>query len=191
MQVYFDEPRVVWRAQRAVFADNVRLIRSIALPVAILALPMAWLVLQLDANCGHLPLSVGEPALVVAQLKRGSDTAALLQAPEGIAIETPAVHSDADGQIAWRIRPARTVTGKLTLTLDGRHIQEPVVAGDRASFRSAPLPKWLFTGGNVRWVEVRYPPARGVQRYWLVWFLAISTAAAAMAHLVFKSRRSY
>jgi hypothetical protein len=68
------------------------------------------------------------------QLKRAlepADAAATLQAPPGIAVESPPVRVFAERQISWRIRALRPVRGKLRFV--------------------------LLPASNVAWVKVNYP----------------------------------
>jgi hypothetical protein len=101
LRLFLDEPIVVLRAQLSLLRANVQLLRLMLLPAVILAIPSILLVQQLNTIYGRAPLRVGE-AVVLST----NDPAATLKMPAGIAIETPAVHSQA--QVAWRIRP-RTI----------------------------------------------------------------------------------
>ena len=134
MRLYSSEPALMWRAQKAVVRDNVRWLALMLPPALILGLPLAWLFVQLDSVYGHSPLAVGGVAVVTVQLKRALepvDAAATLQAPPGIAVETPPIRIIARRQISWRIRALRPVRGNLRFVM---------------------LPT-----GDVAWVKVNYP----------------------------------
>ena len=121
MRLYSSEPALMWRAQKALLRDN-------------LGLPLAWLFVQLDSVYGHSPLAVGGVAVVTVQLKRALepvDAAATLQAPPGIAVETPPIRIIARRQISWRIRALRPVRGNLRFV--------------------------MLPAGDVAWVKVNYP----------------------------------
>jgi hypothetical protein len=77
-----------------------------------------------------------------------------LQAPPGIAVETPPVRVFAERQISWRIRALRPVRGELRLVLRGRAIEKNIVAGERSLLhpKESRLP-----AGEVAWVKVDYP----------------------------------
>ncbi len=188
-RLFFDEPRLIWGTQKALLSANLRLCALLLRPVLILALPMAWLMMQLDSVYGAAPLRVGEPALVTVQLETGlrsEDARSVLRAPAGIAVETPPVRVVSQREIVWRIRPLRPVTGRLRVTLRGVTLAKTVAAGSRSAFllrrRERPLFAFLMhpeeprlPAGAAVWLEVDYPePARG----WIVWFLGISTSAA-------------
>ena len=51
-RLFFDEPRLIWRAQKALVGANLRVCALLLWPALILALPMAWLMMQLDAAYG-------------------------------------------------------------------------------------------------------------------------------------------
>ncbi len=67
-RLFLDSPALVLRAQRDLLRENLRLLRLVLLPSAILAIIFIILFPQLDAMYGHAPLQVGEPSVVTAQL---------------------------------------------------------------------------------------------------------------------------
>jgi hypothetical protein len=145
----------------------------------ILALPLAWLCVQLNSIYGHSPLAVGAAAVVTVQLEHALepvDAAANLQAPPEIAVESPPVRVFAERQISWRIRALRPVRGELRLVLRGRAIEKTIAAGEPHALLSLRRERslWGFLlhpeesrlpAGDAAWVEVDYPP-----RPWLAWF---------------------
>jgi hypothetical protein len=194
IRLYSSEPALIWGAQKALLRDNLRLIALMSRPALMLALPLAWLFVQLDSTYGQGPLPVGGDAVVTLQMERGlepSDAALSLQAPPEIAVETPPVRAFADRQICWRIRTLRPVCGELRFALRGYAIQKTIGAGERNGLLSRRRERslWGFLlhpeesrlpRGDVAWVEVDYPRANvsiaGLSLPWLVWFLSISTA---------------
>lgn len=182
-RLFFDEPRLIWRAQKALIRANFRLCLLFLQPALILALPMAWLMFQLDTVYGRAPLGVGEPSVVTAQLDAGSPSAAL-EAPAGINVETSPLHIASERRIVWRIRPLRPVTGLLRFTLNGVLFTKAIAAGSGNIFllRRRENSLWAFLlhpeeprlpAGGVAWLEVDYP---GRSRWWMVWFLAAFSA---------------
>jgi hypothetical protein len=186
-RLFFDEPRLIWHAQKALLRANVRVCGLLLLPTLILALPVAWLMMQLDVVYGTRPLQVGEPAVVTAQMTAGLQDGALA-APPGIAVETPPVHITAERQIVWRIRPHSPLCGHLRFKFGSAQFTKVIAAGDRGMFlvRRRERPLWAFLlhpeesrlpPGDIAWLEVDYPEA---SRWWIVWFLAISSATAVL-----------
>jgi len=161
-RLFFDEPALIWKAQKALVRANFQLCFLLLKPALILALPMTWLMLQL----GNAPLRVGEAAVVSAQ----SSTELKLEAPPGIAVETEPVHFQ--GLMFWRIRPMRPVRGDLRFTSNGVTLTKSVVAGDAFTLLLLRRERFFFgSHAGVEWLEVDYPEA---SRWWLVWFLVAS-----------------
>jgi len=183
-RLFFDEPSLIWLAQKDLIRANLRFCALLLPPALILALPMAWLTIQLDTIYGAAPLHRGEPAIVTAQLAtdlQPGDAQSVLEAPAGIAVETPPVRILNDRQIAWRIRPLRPVNGRLSFTLRGITLTKALQPGRR----ERPLLAFLMhpeesrlPAGTVVWLGIDYPEQ---SRRWIVWFLAISTATALVA----------
>ena len=134
MRLYSSEPALMWGAQKALLRDNVRWLALMLPPALVLALPLAWLFIQLDGIYGRNPLPAGGVAVVTVQLERAlepADAVATLQAPPGIAVESPPVRVFARRQISWRIRALRPVRGNLRFV--------------------------MLPAGDVAWVKVNYP----------------------------------
>ena len=195
IRLFSAEPRLVLRAQGSLIRANARLLSVLALPVFLLTLPMAWLWLQFESMYGFGPLPLGQPAIVTVQMRSAlaPDDRNALQAPLGIAVESPPVRSFSDRQVSWRVRPIEPVRGELRLALRGRTFEKAIAAGERGVFllprRSGSLLETLLRPGegrlpegDVAWVEVEYPKAdvtiAGIALSWIAWFLIISTASA-------------
>jgi hypothetical protein len=151
-RLFFDEPALIWQAQLNLVRDNLVLVRLLLPSALILALPMTWLFLQLDAIYGHRPLRPGEPAILTAQLTRPIAAADRfsLSGAGNYKVETPPIRVFHDDQIVWRIRAMSEAPGDL-------------------------LPR--VPEGDLAWVKIDYPKATGAIPP-MVWFLAISTATA-------------
>jgi hypothetical protein len=70
LRLFLDEPVLVFRAQRDLVRENLRLLRIVALPSAILVLPFGLLFVEMNAFYGHAPLVVDQPAIVTVQFTR-------------------------------------------------------------------------------------------------------------------------
>jgi hypothetical protein len=113
--LFLDEPRIILRAQRDLIAENIRLLRQIALPCVILAIPFGLLYGSLDRHFGYGPLRIGERAVATA---RGITE---WKAPAGIVVETSGVRVLRTGEISWRVRPVATVYGSFPKGVDVRY----------------------------------------------------------------------
>ncbi|HEY3840930.1 MAG TPA: hypothetical protein VGL72_30375 [Bryobacteraceae bacterium] len=193
-RLFFDEPRLIWRAQTALVRDNLKLFRLLLPAALLLAIPMTWLFLQLEAAYGMRPLRAGEAALVTAQMARGDGLGdrVELRASPGIAVETPAVRVQQENQVVWRIRPGTEVSGAVQLVVNGHSVRKTVAAGYGRMLlsprRTRSLADFLLhpeearlPDGDVDWIAVDYPE---VSPNWMIWFFAISSVAALIASRV-------
>lgn len=150
-RLFIDEPSLILRAQRDLFAANWQLLRLILRPTLILAIPFAVLLAQMEGWYGHAPLPLGHAAVLTVQFRAMPESVAL-KTPKGIEVETPGVHVPRLNQISWRIRPVRPFTGKI-------HV----------------------IGGQIASVAILYPPATILHLNWFVWFVVVSAATALTA----------
>jgi hypothetical protein len=166
-RLFLNSPAIVLRAQRDLIRENLRLLRLILLPSAILAAIFIILFPQLDAMYGHAPLKVGERSVVTAQLNGD----AVLEAPAGMEVETPAVHAVHDRQVSWRVRPLGRTSGELKVRYPSGVLTRQIVAGN------GPIYDWNLPFTNPE-IEIRYPRAAVLGVNWMVWFFLISSAVA-------------
>jgi hypothetical protein len=195
-RLFFDEPLLIWRAQKELGAANLRWIALVFPPALILALPTVWLCAGLDSIYGRQPLPVGGAAVVSARMATPLETEAAsvrLEAPPGISVETAPLRTAVDRRISWRIRPLRPVCGSLRFTVEEEVLDKTIAAGCRTLFLSrtrsrSPLAFLLhpaerrLPAGGVDALEVDYPAAdvrlAGLALPWIVWFLLASAAGA-------------
>ena len=195
LRLFAAEPGLIWKAQKSLIVDNLRFCALMLPPVLILALPMAWVLLQLDSIYGFEPVAIGKSAIVTAQLgseTKQEDQNSSLAAP-GILVETPPVRSLKDRQVSWRIRAAAPASGSLRLTLRGTPVEKTIAAGRETTFLSRRRDRslWSFLlhpeerripTDDVSWVEIDYPKADihllGLELPWIIWFLIVSSLSA-------------
>ncbi len=162
--LFLDSPGLVFRAQRDLLRENLRLLRLVMVPGLILAA----LFIPMYAIYDHGPLPVGETSVVTIQMKGDVMPAVQLEAPEGIVVETPGVRIVRDRQISWRVRPLRQSSGQWKF-----HVEERVVAA--SCFVRDPA---------IRSIEIRYPAATILGWSWLVWFGGMSSVSAVVFGLL-------
>ncbi len=197
-RLFYDDPPLIWRAQKSILRENLRFCLLMARPALMLTLPLAWLLVQMDTVYGYAPLRIGEPSVVTAQVagQLGPEDAVALEAPPEISVETPPIRSLADRQISWRIRALGPVRGSLRLVFRGVPVDKSIAAGTRSIFlvrkrvhsptqfllrpEEARLP-----AGEIAWVEVDYPETgigiAGIGLPWIAWFVLISAGAVVLA----------
>jgi hypothetical protein len=193
MRLFEDDPALVLRAQGALLRHNVTYVKLMGRPLLILALPATLLMVHMEAFFGRAPLEVGREAVVTVQYRTPLDLSAApprLVVPDGIQVETPAVRVAHEGQVSWRIRPVREVSGSLRVMLNGGSVEKRVTAGStlgevsdrRVSSLYASV--WhpvepRFDDPDLEYIEVRYPSRDfalfGVRWNWAIWFLLSST----------------
>jgi hypothetical protein len=187
-RLFMDEPRLILRAQRDLILANLRFMRLMLRPFLVMALPMALLLVQMDAFYGHSPLLIGHPAIVTLQWK-AEPGAAALEPPAGIAVESVAVRVVSGRQTSWRIRPLRSSSGDLRISCPDGVLTKSISSGPGPAFlserRAGSLAgfllhptEWPFSSSEIEWIEVRYPGARVLHFHWLIWFLVVSAITA-------------
>jgi len=169
-RLYLDSPALVFRAQRDLLRENLRLLGLIALPCALMTALFILLFPSLDAMYGHAPLRTGEPAVVTLQLE-DSLAPPSLDVPAGIRVETPGMYVVHDRQISWRVRPLGNSSGNLTLLYNGHKLTKQIAAGSGLVYGWQPP----FVQSRI---DIRYPPRSILHTNWMVWFFLLSTVVA-------------
>jgi len=198
MRLFTDEPLLIWKAQWGLLKANVRYIGRMLVPAAVTAIPVVVIFAQMECFYGYAPLTPGQEAIVTVQMKDGSrDPILVLHAPQGIAIDSPAIRLEGQRQISWRIRAMRPITGDMQVVLPGQTLDKSVQVGVEPQYVSERRVSstlnllWYpaesrLPAGPVDWIELRYPKttvhALGLDLHWLIWMLILSMASG----LIFK-----
>jgi len=191
----FDDPVVIWRAQKGLVFHNVGYIGHMLIPALGMSLPLVLMMTRLDAYYGYQKLAVGKVAIVTMTMAGDGDASRelpVLTAPEGIQVETPAVRVLPLRQVSWRIRATGAASGDLRIRVGAETVAKRIEAGEGASMISRlrgsswtdallhPVEPRMSVAG-VQSVEVNYKAAEvsmgGVTTHWLVWFLLVSMVA--------------
>jgi hypothetical protein len=194
LRIYRDEPAVMWQAQKSLLAANLRYMGLMLQPALIMGLPFAILLVHLDAFYGRAPLVVGADTIVTMGIRGpAGGSVPVLDAPPGVAVETPAVRVLDEGQVSWRIRPRAAVSDLLRIRVGGGTVEKSIEAGAGPRFVAGRKVSSLWDAvwhpdeariavAPVEWVEIRYPDASvewlGIRMHWLIWFIVISMLAA-------------
>ena len=193
LRLYQDEPGIVWRAQKSLMAANLRYLALMLQPALVMAIPFAILLVHLESFYGRAPVRVGADTIVTMELRGGASALPRLEAPAGVAVETPGVRALDVHQVSWRIRPESPVSGRLRILVDGQSVERSIEAGSGPRFvpgrnvHSTWEAVWhpgesRITAPDVDWVEVRYPGATvewlGIRMHWLAWFFLVSMVSA-------------
>ncbi|MGD0577835.1 MAG: hypothetical protein ABSC08_02790 [Bryobacteraceae bacterium] len=192
-RLFSDEPRLIFRSQKQLLVWNARYLALMLRPTLVMILPLAALLLHLDAVYGRRALDVGETAIVTAQMDAATNlqTVSPSLAGRGVTVESPPLRLIDARQVLWRVRASGPAAGPraLVLALDGARMEKAVQAGSGLSYlserRVATWLDWLrypaesrLPHGAVEWVEVSYPSADivvfGIGMHWLVWFCIVN-----------------
>ena len=158
-------------------------------------IPLLLILAQLNLWFGSEPLAVGQPVLVKVRVQPNVDvtgTEFSIEAPDGLAVETPALRIDEKKEVDWRVKP--TAAGRFNLTVqtgDRRYGKTVVVEGRKLEKVSSlkvkkgignellyPGEKALPGDGQIRAIEVVHPDRRlalfGLRLHWLIAYLLLS-----------------
>jgi len=192
VRLFGDDLGLMFRLQGRLLWDNVIFLRHAFVPVLVMIVPVLLILVQLNLWFGARPLEPGEAAMVkvtvrdVAALDRG----VVLEAPEGVAVETPGVHVKSLREVAWRIRADRPGRFDLVVKAGGEPVVKELQVGQRwgavSTLRTGKsfIDSLLYPGeppigdGAVESIEVRYEylPLRlfGWHVNWLFFFFILS-----------------
>jgi hypothetical protein len=196
LRVFVDEPVVSLRAQKGLLAANLKYLGLALRPALWMVVPLGLLLIHLESFYERAPLPLAEPALVTMHMTADWDPSAPapeLIAPSSVTVLGPPVRAAAAREVSWRIVPFSPVSERLQFRFKGQEVSKRIEAGDRHRFVTGRRVRsvWgtIFSPGETRmradfaeWIDVSYPAVSmrlfGFRVNWLVWFLAVSMAAA-------------
>ena len=154
MRLFNDDLAALFRAQGDVLRHTLGYLRHSFAPTLWLLVPMALLMIHMEFHYGYTGLAIGEPALVTLRFSEGAAlpgangtggtapgaASVTLQAPQGIAIETPAVLLPSAREIAWRIRPRSAGAYHLRVQMPAGTAQKTLLVSNAVGRRSPTRP---------------------------------------------------
>jgi hypothetical protein len=201
LRIFKDDLGVAIRCQGAVIkAIGQRLWYSVP-PMLVLIVPFVFILTQLALRYENRPLVPGESVIATLQLTpegwNERDTA-LLQAPRGVTVETPALRDEAQQSIYWRLRLDEPTDEPLVFRVWNYEALKSLVGTDdgrRLCAVSARRPGsgfWdrLLRPGEagfdadwpVRGIDLRYPvrstPVFGIDVPWWATFIVLCMVTA-------------
>jgi hypothetical protein len=196
VRLYQHDVRVVLRLQASILRQVANYFRLSLSPMVVLLLPILLILVQLNLFFSHRPLDVGQPTILKVRTddRVGPTSAIGLRAPDGITIETAAVHSSRAQEVSWRVRADRPGAFEAVIESEGQSLTKTIVAGSRwAAVSPIRTRDWfdlLFFSGEpplpdssgLTSIELLYPTQSisflGWQTDWLVVFLIASLVTA-------------
>ncbi len=185
----------VFRLQGKILRDTARYAGLSLFPVLVLLLPVLVLLVELSLYFEAAPLRPGQAAVLTARFDEGWELQPQvdIEAPQGVAVETPAVRVFPQNEFSWRIRARDPGKHQIVLRVGEQAYQKEVHVGTELSatprIRTRSLLDWLLcpgeplieSGSSLRSIEVGYPDPSldvwGFSIHWLVFFFVFSIAA--------------
>ncbi len=145
-RLFMDEPGVIFHAQRALLRENLRMLRLLIQPSAVVGIPSLLIFFLFNGFLGYEALPLGKPVVITAPV-RGTD---LRAAPP--CANTPAIRIPRLNQVSWRVVPTESCPGGIW--------KGPQVGGLQVPYPIAcnfGEPWWIYSllgftvGGLVYW----------------------------------------
>ncbi|MEW6359022.1 MAG: hypothetical protein AB1696_22000 [Planctomycetota bacterium] len=204
MWIFRDIPRVVLKAQGQALWGLMKYATCSLRALVVLIVPVALIMIQLQARCGWRPLQPGEAALVRIVYARPLPLDAMnasLEPSGAVAVETPPLRILEMREVDFRIRAGQTGEHQITAKAEGGPAAKTLHVGDGgralSPVRSRRWTARLFhpaepglPSGPIESIEIEYPSERvsvaGVRLHWLWPFLIVSILAGLLLKRPFR-----
>jgi hypothetical protein len=192
VRLFQEQLRVVLRAYLCVLLGVLNYLRHSMRPLAVTAIPLLIIIVQLNGYFDWTPNHVGSEFLLKARL---ADSAPLdlvdVQVPAGLAVTAPAVHILQEREVDWRLKAERSGNFSVAVLVSGAPFSKQVIVSDqlvrvsRERSRASWLEEFLNPGEEqlprnapIESIEVQYPP-RSFHLWsfaidWVIIYLALS-----------------
>src|SRR5579863_1794459 len=196
LRLFGDEPALVWRAQVGLLTANLRYLRAMIVPIAVVSIPFVLAFPYLEALYGRAPLPVGSSTVLTLRMRDpfgATLPSPRITAPPGLRVETPAVRVPDAREISWELRAEGPVSQPVRIDLGSVAMSKMVKAGSRGGYlaqtaSTSPM-AWILDPGEhltgapaVDSIHVEYRGLRlsvwSWELPWEAWFVAISMVAA-------------
>lgn len=206
IRLFNDDFPAILRAQGDILRHNLRYLGYSLVPMAWMLVPLLLIVAQLQFHYGYEGLKPGEPTLLKVELKEDWSSRSLaadaagkprlaLEAPAGVKVETPAVWSPSEKELAWRVVAERAGSYELKLQAGGEPLTKSAVSSDRIVRRSPirvaptfldqllyPAEDPLPAASPIESITLGYPEAEvsllGWETHWIIAFLILTIVFA-------------
>ena len=206
LRLYKDNMSVSLRAQGNILVQNLRYIGYNAKPLLVMIVPIILILAQLNLWFGASPLRPGDQTLVKVKLQDGynpMETALELRTSGGLAVETPPVRIEDEGEYAWRIRAVSAGPAGLEFAVGLSTIAKSVAIGGRPLSKVSPRRDRRFLdlvlypgeaplpgGSPIKSIEILYEGRTlnflGLGVHWLVAYFLLSIVLGFALKGVFK-----
>ena len=206
MRLFAADPMQVLRAAGRLLFDNLLYIRYLAVPMAVLIVPVVLLLVQAAAWYQFRPLRPGESAIVRVYVAPQADARKLngitLDTGQGVTLETPALRIPSENEINWRVKPNSHGRHAIRIRSGAGTAKKQLVSGNGlAAVWPARVKGNLWqrilnpgepaiAGTDIEKVAVDYPQRTleiaGRPVHWLLVFFVLSLVSAFALRGVFK-----
>ena len=166
IRLFNDDLRAIAKAQWEIMGHVIRYQGLALVPMVFILPPLVLLMVQLHMFYGFRGFTPGETALLRVELAAigGPRPNLVIEVPEGLHLETPAVWIPALGEINWQLAADTPGDYELGFTLDGATTTKTVSVTDRVVRLSPERPPRAFMD-QLEWPSERPLPADGaIQR---------------------------
>ena len=208
IRIFKDDLGILLSAQKRLLWYNGIYLSQALKPLLVMIVPMALLIIQMDAWYGHRPLKLGESTILSIQIpeegRTGLLSAASIETERGVTVEKPSLRIFETGELDWTIRSEEAGVHKIRVTVAGHSFpKKVVVSGGRLARVSAlsinsnfwrtiltPGVEPLAQNAFLKRIEVRYPSRSidifGLKIHWLIVFFVFTTIVAFAFKRMFK-----
>jgi len=195
IRLFGDDLGLLFRLQGRLLRDNAIFLRYAMLPLLIMIVPVLLIIAQLNLRYSARPLEPGETATVMVSVTDPSiiERGVVLEAPDGVSVETLGVRIPQQREVAWRIRAERAGEYQLVVRAGGVAVEKQLRVGQAwgktSSLRASGLGNLLLYPGEppieqsqiVEAIEITYRQLElrifGWSVDWLVLFFVLSIAS--------------
>lgn len=194
LRLFSDDFLTSFRAQTSLLFWNLKYFLHALRPLAVMIIPLIFILSHLDLWFGWRPLPVGQTTVVRVRLKENFSPLSIearIEPASGYEVETPALRIEETKEINWRIRGLKPGEHEIIIVLNGQRITKKLSVGpgsflalSRTRPSSGLISELLAPGEKplpdspVREVSVVYPPRRlalfGWKLHWLVAYFVLS-----------------
>jgi uncharacterized membrane protein (DUF106 family) len=197
LSIFKDDVRILLSALKNVVLYNMKYMRHFVRPMLFMAIPLVFVLVQLEGWFGYRPLKPGESTIVSVKTSEGREeemAKAVLEAEKGLTVETPPLRIPGE-EVDWRVRADEPGEHTLTLTIGEQVVQKKVIVSSDGSLArvspgaaTASLVWGAFLNSKqesplvtaaAQFIEVEYPSRAikvlGWELHWLLMFFVLST----------------
>jgi uncharacterized membrane protein (DUF106 family) len=193
MKLFRDSVSVTLQAQRKVFKNAFKLLFYSIRPMAVMIVPVSFILVQMALWYQAKPLSVGQESVITIQLNNEQNSPmpdVSLQADGALSVLTGPVRVPSKGEVIFKIKAAQNGLHKMIFTAGNETVEKELAVGDSFMPISAKRPgqQWthiLFNPSEkpfandsvVKSISIEYPDRISYtsgKTWWVIYFIFCS-----------------